>query len=104
MADPRTSLIECYSLYSEQRRARNLTMMHLFYTALHFITDFLLHLDCHVKLKSIIGWAAQRLLCLAAPVCRGSSRVWRDASVVMAVMDSHRQVALQVTAATWTRV
>ena len=47
---------------------------------------------------------AERLLCSAAPVCRGSSRIWREASVVAAVMDSHRRVALLVTTGTWTRV
>lgn len=73
-------------------------------TAWHFITAYLLCLGCHVKLKSVIVQVAERLLCLAAPVCRGSSGVWREASVVMAVMDSHRQVALRVTTGTWTRV
>ncbi len=55
---------------------------------------------CHVKLKSVIVQVAARLLC----VCGGSSGVWREASMVMPVMDSHRQVALRVTTGTWTRV
>ncbi len=73
-------------------------------TAWHFITAYLLCLGCHVRPKSVIVQVAEGLLCLAAPVCRGSSGVWREASVVMAVMDSHRQVALWVTTGTWTHV
>lgn len=43
-------------------------------------------------------------MCSATPFCRGTSGVWRAASVVMAVIDSLRQVAVWVTAGAWTRL
>lgn len=61
---------------------------------------------CQVKLKSVIvQW--QRVYCVksvSVSVCRGSSGDWREASVVTAVIDSHRQVAPSVATGTWTRV
>lgn len=75
---------------------------------MHYISsvcsDYLLYLGCHVSVKSFILEVVESLLCLAVSICRGSSRAWREASVVIAIMDSHRQVALCVTTGTWTRV